>query len=579
MDDETAAGHARETGRASATAPGPPRPTTPLRVLVAVRSATPLHRLLDALRAFSGDHRVDIRFTLVPGSEFFVGALAALGSAGAEQIPWEEATTDAGWRLVLAASPNGELDRLTAPLVLLPHGAGHNKRGADDLPITSSATRPRRDDGRPLVTLHAVAHPGQRPRPPGLSAVVGDPTLDRMDQSRPRRARYRSALGTGARRLVVLTSTWGPESLLARRPGLPLRLVRELPLDGYQVALVLHPNVYSRRGRTGLRRELEPALHAGLLRPEPYEEWAAVLLAADVVVSDHGSTALYAVAQGVPVINGYEGGAELLPGSPLATLLADAPRLDHHAPYAAQLDAARTDGPCQATGRAVAAAFAARGEALPRLRARLYGLLGIAPPEADPTTDATPFPVPAVRGTGPHATEVWTVSEGDLVRVVRRPPGGDPGDFLAADSDLAAARLLQNAALLHRRGDVPAATLGTPLGPDEVWRAEDWARERLDRYPVCRGVGLVVAEDRCLLWRSGEPAVALRAELSAPQQTGAPLVRHDPVAVLSAVHGWLDAHPGAPRPGRLTCVVAGREATVTLTAATALEVALPVGPP
>src|SRR5689334_12915949 len=47
-------------------------------VLIAVRSAGALHRLLDVLPVFEGDSRITTRFTLVPGSHFDVDALAAL---------------------------------------------------------------------------------------------------------------------------------------------------------------------------------------------------------------------------------------------------------------------------------------------------------------------------------------------------------------------------------------------------------------------------------------------------------------------------------------------------------------------
>ena len=141
--------------------------------------------------------------------------------------------------------------------MLLPHGAGFNKRlaraSADD---SASGLHPRQllRDGVPLAALHALAHPDQLSRLAERSpvvaeraAVVGDPRWTGC--SRPvRGGTVPGRAGTGGRRLIVVVSTWGPESLLARRPELPRRLTAELPYDAHQVALVLHPNVHSELG-------------------------------------------------------------------------------------------------------------------------------------------------------------------------------------------------------------------------------------------------------------------------------------------------------------------------------------------
>lgn len=69
--------------------------------------------------------------------------------------------------------------------------------------------------------------------------MIGDLTLERVLASTSLRDRYRAALGTGARSLIVLVSTWGRESLIRRHPGLPARLAAQLPHDEYQLALVV----------------------------------------------------------------------------------------------------------------------------------------------------------------------------------------------------------------------------------------------------------------------------------------------------------------------------------------------------
>ncbi|MFD5190098.1 hypothetical protein ACFWMU_18475 [Streptomyces sp. NPDC058357] len=341
-----------------------------------MRSAGALHRLLDVLPVFDGDSRITTRFTLAPGSHFDVDALAALEQSGARTLAWEEALRTRH-DLVPAASPKGELRRLSGPRALLPHGAGFNKAiNKDGSPGIPSGLDPHYllSDGEPWADLHALAHEEQVarltrycPSASGRAAVVGDPTLDRVLASVPYRDGFREALGTGPRRLVVLTSTWGPESLLARRPALPAELSGILPHDAFQIALVLHPNEYSRTGRFDLSRRLAPALAAGLVLARPYEEWAALLIAADAVVTDHGSSALYAAALGHPVIGAYDGGHELTPGSPMARLLDAVPRLTSASGLEAAFLAARTVD----TRAPAAGAFAQQGQALPLLRKEL----------------------------------------------------------------------------------------------------------------------------------------------------------------------------------------------------------------
>ena len=136
-----------------------------------------------------------------------------------------------------------------------------------------------------------------------------------------------------------------------RRDGTRQSLVREvyamgpaaavLPHDAYQLALILHPNERARLGDHDLTELLNPALEAGLLLAAPFEEWAAVLVAADAVVTDHGSTALYAAALDRPIVAAYDGGDELIPGSPMDQLLSRSPRLDSPTGLEAALGAHR----------------------------------------------------------------------------------------------------------------------------------------------------------------------------------------------------------------------------------------------
>ncbi|MDG4533190.1 translation initiation factor 2 [Streptomyces sp. AV19] len=520
-------------------------------VLLAFRSAGALHRLLDVLPVFDGDERVRRRFTLVPGSAFGTDALTVLERSDARFVPWDEArrrTHD----LVLTASPKGELRALRGPSVLLPHGAGFNKALAHEgSPLLPSGLDPGYllDDGEPWAALHALAHGSQLDRlaehcPPAAAraTVVGDPTYDRLLGSLEHRDDYRAALGTGERRLVVLTSTWGRESLLTRRPELPAGLVHGLPHDAYQFALVLHPNEHSDIGAFDLGRWLAPATDAGLVRAGPHEEWAALLVACDAVLTDHGSTALYAAALGRPVVGAYDGGTELIPGSPMAEVLARAPRFTGPAGLPEALRAAGARD-CRTPARA---AFALPGRALARLRAELYRLLDLTPRPGRP--GARPLPRPAPRDHRPHAFAVRAEVSGLRV-AVERFPAATPvvAHHLAAELP-GAGRAAQSAAVLWRR----AAPL--PRTPHtSAWTAAGWTSRALEDHPGCRTAAALLTPERLLVRHRSAGPLSVRV---VPAAVAGRVLRTDPAAALSAVHAWLGTASGAPAaPVTLVCAV------------------------
>nr|WP_306305257.1 translation initiation factor 2 [Streptomyces hygroscopicus] len=533
-------------------------------VLFAARSANALYRLIDVLPVFAGDDRINRLFTLVPGSDFGMEALAAVERAGAHTVPWEQACQHS-YDLILAASPKGELGLLSGPRVLLPHGAGFNKsvrgEGSDHF---ASGLDPAflAPDGRMVASCYALAHPSQvtrlaavSPQAAACAAVVGDPTLERILASRSRRDHYREALGTGARKLIVLTSTWGPESLLRRRPTLPADLAAKLAHDAYQLALIVHPNEHSRIGTFDLSEHLAPAIDAGMILPRPHEEWAAVLIAADAVITDHGSTALYAAALGRPLIAAYDGGHELLPGSPMAQLLDDSPRLDAPGGLEAVLAAHRPE----AVQAFAAAAFAQQGQALTLLREKLYRLLTLTPPPSPATARLLPAPAPPTRTPAAFAVDI-TVSD-EEVRVERFPAHrAAPAHHLAVEHGTADERHAQSASLLYRR-----ASRGST--PHKVaWSVSGWTRHTLADYPGCATAAVVLSPALCVVRTRSGSLLSVRIE---PCRESGRIVYTDPAAVLSAVHAWLAMHPAVPVDIR--CVVGEHSFQVRLTPATTLE--------
>ncbi|MEU5213690.1 translation initiation factor 2 [Streptomyces sp. NPDC020742] len=529
-------------------------------VLLAVRSAGALHRLLDVLPVFEGDARIATRVTLVPGSAFDVDALAALERTGARTVSWEEAC-GATHDLVLTASPKGALPVLSGPRVVMPHGAGFNKSvSGEGSPLLPSGLDPcfLLADSEPWAALHALAHGEQLTRlaeycPPAAAraTVVGDPTLDRLLGSTGHRESYRAVLGTGERRLIVLTSTWGPESLLARRPELPAELVGQLPHDAYQVALVLHPNAYSRTGSFDLTRHLAPALSAGLVLPGPYEEWASLLVAADAVVTDHGSTALYAAALGRPVIGAYEGGSELIPGTAMAQLLSAVPRLGK----AGELDQVLRAAEALDTRQFAEAAFALPGQALARLRRELYRLLELPPPDVPAAPQ--PLPRPGCTPDRPSAFAVRAEVSGTRIAVARFPPDTqEEVHHLAAEHPEAGQRRIQSASVLWRR-----ARPASPEPHSSTWTAGGWTARVLDEAPGCRTAAAILTPERCLVRSRSAGLLSVRIEAC---RTAGRVVRTDPAGVVSAVHAWLRATPHWTPPVSLVCDFGPVSVTVEL---------------
>ncbi|MFJ8387022.1 translation initiation factor 2 [Streptomyces sp. NPDC094438] len=532
-----------------------------------------LYRLLDVLPIFSGDDRITRLFTLVPGSDFGADALRAIEALGGRTVPWSEACARPH-DLVVGASPKGDLGLLRGPHVLLPHGAGFNKsipgEGSADSASGLDPAYLRRTHSHAPIALHALAHPDQvarlaatSPRAARRAKVIGDPTLERVLASTSLRDRYRAALDTGARRLLVLVSTWGPESLIRQHPGLPARLAAQLPCDEYQLALVVHPNERSLLGTYELTERLAPALDAGMILPDPHEEWASVLIAADALVTDHGSAALYyCAAQDRPVVSVHRGGGELIPGSPMHVLLDRIPQLGRAEDLVDALRAYRP-GP----GRTAAqAAFAPPGEAAALLRTEVYALLGLAPPAHDVAPRLLPAPAPAPRV--PTAFDVHVATTAAGIRITRHPVGqGASGHHLAVEHGAAAEQLARSAGLLYRR---PLPASAAPV--DLAWTAGGWTRHALSAYPGCRSAAALLPCGGCLLRvRGHEQTYAVQVE---PRSEDGRIVRIDPAVALSAVHARLVSPQPLPAgPTRMTCLIGDRAFRITLRPATDAEAA------
>ncbi|MET9782847.1 translation initiation factor IF-2 [Nocardiopsis alba] len=402
-------------------------------VLAVVRSVPAAGRLLD-VTSLLADDRIGVTFTVTPGSASESGVEPLLRAAGVEDIvPWEEAVEEPR-HLALAASGKGDLHRLDTPLVLMPHGAGHNRRVGESPGSLEAASgldpAELSHEGEPIAARFLFSHREQLerlhrsfPAARGRGVVVGDPAFDRMLAAAGRRDRYREALDVGGRRLVVVSSTWNRGSLLGTRRDLIRDLLAELPYDEYRVALVAHPNVWQSRGRSQLELWLSEEIEAGLVLIPPSEGWRAALTASDVVVGDVGSVTYYAAALGRPVLLAAFDTDDIDPGSPLLEFGAALPRLTSVG-VADQVDRVLRSPIAPVADLLIEH----HGGSAARLRSVLYSLLSLPEPGRaayyPPLPDLEPCPddVTAWR----VAAEITTVGpEAELH--LRRHPSAAPG--------------------------------------------------------------------------------------------------------------------------------------------------------
>lgn len=387
-------------------------------VLAVVHHPAAATRLVaDILPLVECDRRVHVVYTVPPASAFHQGVADSLRRLGVLVMPWAQAI-HSRFDLAVAAG-HGMLERLHAPVITAPHGAGPGKFQSRVNGHGPPAARPisglMRERlvvrGRVVPASLVVAHEWnlrllKEECPEALPAAVvgGDPCLDRMLVSVPYRDAYRRALGvTPGQRLIFVSSTWHQASLFGRHPDLLSQLAAELPRERYRIVAALHPNVWGYYGPKAVASWHADCLERGvqLLRPE--EGWRAAVIAADRVLGDHGSATAYALAMGVPALLAAFPEDSIVPGSHLARLAAVAPRLECDAPLQPQLDRAihayRAD-----TYAAFRAMLSSRpGGSARILRAEMYRLMLLPEPQYPPRVTPVPLPRPIRYGDGTAA--------------------------------------------------------------------------------------------------------------------------------------------------------------------------------
>ncbi len=372
-------------------------------VLVIVHTITSGQRLLDAVQLIESDRRVQVVYTIGP-DVFGHGVEAFLEDIGAITVPWQQAT-NSEFDLALAASLGG-LHEIHAPVVVMPHGAGHNKLVARRAYGHAVGSRhpygldPQRllYDGTLVPTALVLSHQADvgrlaRSCPEALSAacVVGDPGYDRLQASLGNRSRYREALRLkAAQKLVVVSSSWGPKSLLSRRFDLLPRLLGELSREDYRVLALLHPNAWFGHGTRQIRAWLGDCLRTGLSLLPPEADWRAALAAADCVIGDYGSLILYGAAARVPVLSAAFPSGDVDPDSAMGVLAGSTPRIPREGPVRQVIEQAFAQFHPDLHEAAIRRITSAPGRFNRNMRHLLYRLLELPQPPTLPVT----LPVP-----------------------------------------------------------------------------------------------------------------------------------------------------------------------------------------
>ncbi|MGW3284232.1 hypothetical protein ACWDR3_06235 [Streptomyces sp. NPDC001002] len=553
-------------------------------VLLVVHNVTAATRLLDVLPLFHDDFRVQLLVTSPGSSAFRAGLTELLADAQVTVLPWEQAIATPV-ALALSASFGGQLSSISGVLAVLSHGVGYTKRlrtpdtrhpTPDTRHPTPDTRHPTPDtrhptavggqegsdpvfgmspewlldeDGKPVADALVLSHPEQYerlravcPQAAPTAVLAGDPCWDRMLAARPYRDRYRRALGVGeGRRLVVLTSTWNPQSLFGDGgddvlPSLLPRLTSEFPADEYRFAAVLHPNVWHGHGPGQIRAWLDRARRAGLALIDPLEGWRQALLAADLVIGDHGSVTYYAAGLGTPVLLGAAPLSGLDPRAPVHAFVRTAPRLDPSLPLRPQVDALIEDrgNESQPPRHHAELISSLPGESATRLRRLFYDLIGI--PEPDAPARLEPLPLP------PYEPATHTVPLLVLTRLldsgevsVTRYAGPHPAPHtdgeahIAVHEDTRETDQLALADVVFRYGTPDDPRFGSPA---------HWTTEILDRHPHCALAAYVDSARSCVLRTRAGTLLRLAADpdTDAKAEAGTGV---DPAAYASALHAWL----------------------------------------
>ncbi|WP_189257945.1 hypothetical protein [Lentzea flava] len=405
-------------------------------VLAVAHTVTALNRLADIIPVFDSDQRVQIVYTCPQASAVTNGVEEHLATMGALVMPWEQAIMTE-FDLALSVHNSGNLHDINAPLAVLSHGIGYTKHSPrnpkpetrNPKPETRNPKPETRNrsvyglsrewlvrDGAVVPSAVVLSHDEQYarladavPEALGSAVVAGDPCFDRMAVSEPLRRDYRSALGgNDDTTVVVVSSTWGPDSLLGRNPNLIAHLLAELPGDRHVVAAVLHPNTWFAHGPAQIRVWLGDCLRAGLRLIPPAEGWQQAVLAADVVIGDFGAVTGYAACAGRATLLASFPENQIAEGSAMGELGRTASRLDPAAAFLPQFGTALADAAAGQFTKVRELTTSLPGSSAAALRKAFYGLLELPEPLRAPLVP--PYPTDALLPERMPVTAWWVTA-------------------------------------------------------------------------------------------------------------------------------------------------------------------------
>jgi hypothetical protein len=532
---------------------------TSATVLLVAHNIATLNRLADIAGVFDGDLDLQIVATSSMSDPFTAGLQEAIADWGLVFVPWDQAV-QIEFDLIVAASHHGSLTDLSGPIVIFSHGIGYTKfspgaEGRHDSPPAfvepgAGSREPGAGsrevfglsrhwlvyDGRPVASAFVLGHAEQLERmqvvaPEAVPAAVvaGDPCYDRLLASRAHRTAYRRRLDiTDDRTVVLVSSTWSASSLWGSWPELIERLGAELPADSYQLIAVLHPNVVQGHGEYQIRSWLAGALRAGLILIPPEQGWQAALIAADLVIGDHGSVTAYAAALGKAVLLGAFPDDEVAPGTAVHRLGQIAARLDRQLPLRPQIDMARQEHRSSRFAEVARLASSDPGAAADQIRALFYDVLGRSEPHSEALT--LPYTAAGLAPAGQPrlATAMVSCATDATARLVNIERFAAEPVVPRAAAPGRRTHLAVNHAYPGRRLRGRAEVLTAPA--DEIGDIDTWLRDALDDGP------------HLLAAATSERFAALRhrrfgrLEAEADGDIGGEIIA-------SAVLAWLDTEP------------------------------------
>jgi len=529
------------------------------KILFVTHTMASANRLMDLLDLFDSDDRVQVVHTCPDTAGVPAGVAEHFIENGFAVVSWRQAV-HTKWDLVLTANTSGGLHELHGPIVVISHGIGYTKtidrnpKSEIRNPVYGLSAESLISGGRIIPDILVLSHEEQRDRlaevlPSAVdrAVVTGDPRFDRMLASLGERTRYRAALGVGERdTLVVVSSTWWRRSLFGSWPDLLRQLLAELPVDSYRVAAVLHPHIWFGHSPAQVRSWLAACLRAGLILIPPQEGWAATLIAADVVVGDHGAVTTYGASINRPVLLASFPEEDIAEHTAVHALGAFAPLLDRDRPLRDQLDETishRTENHHRHVASLVSSV---PGKAAQRLRELCYRTLAMTEPFGPVPVPLLPIPHASGSRGGLGVRVSGTVTDDGVITLSRHPADAligrstprprlpDAHLVAAADHPLPAVR--GNADIVFRHDPDPR-----------------WLNEVFERHPCSAMAVLLPADGTCLV----------RIKDSVTVHCGD--TELDPLVAVSALYLWLSHGGGTPPRSLRVLADAGPISTVSLT--------------